>query len=60
VGRFRKAIELIHDGAIGDIYQSNFFFPGGRDSIGFKQPTEPPAWLNWEPVAGSRSAPALS
>jgi predicted dehydrogenase len=47
-GRFRKAIELVHGGAIGDIYQANFFFPGGRDSIGFKQPMEPPAWLNWD------------
>jgi predicted dehydrogenase len=47
-GRFRKAIELIHGGAIGDIYQSNFFFPGRRDSIGFKEPKEPPAWLNWD------------
>jgi predicted dehydrogenase len=47
-GRFRKAIELIHSGAIGDVYQGNFFFPGGRDSIGFKEPKEPPAWLNWD------------
>ena len=47
-GRFRKAMELIHGGAIGDIYQANFFFPGNRDSIGFKEPKEPPAWLNWD------------
>lgn len=47
-GRFRKAIELIHAGEIGDIYQGNFFFPGGRDSIGFKETKEPPAWLNWD------------
>ena len=47
-GRFRKAIELIHNDAIGDIYQANFFFPGGRDSIGFKEPKDPPAWLNWD------------
>jgi len=47
-GRFRKAIELVHGGAIGDIYQGNFFFPGNRDSIGFKEPKEPPAWLNWD------------
>ena len=47
-GRFRKAVELMHSGAIGDIYQANFFFPGHRDSIGFKEPKEPPAWLNWD------------
>ncbi|HEU0120580.1 MAG TPA: Gfo/Idh/MocA family oxidoreductase [Bryobacteraceae bacterium] len=47
-GRFRKAVELIHGGAIGDVYQGNFFFPGNRDSIGFKPVTEPPANLNWD------------
>jgi predicted dehydrogenase len=47
-GRFRKAIEVVHSGEIGDIYQGNFFFPGNRDSIGFKEPKEPPAWLNWD------------
>ena len=47
-GRFRKAIEIVHSGAIGDIYQGNFFFPGNRDSIGFKPVKEPPANLNWD------------
>jgi predicted dehydrogenase len=47
-GRFRKAIELIHGGVIGDVYQGNFFFPGRRDSIGFKPHEEPPGWLNWD------------
>jgi predicted dehydrogenase len=47
-GRYRKAVELMHGGLIGDIYQSNFFFAGRRDSIGFKEPKEPPAWLNWD------------
>ena len=47
-GRFRKAIELIHGGTIGDVYQGKFIFPGNRDSIGFKEPKEPPAWLNWD------------
>ena len=47
-GRFRKAIEIVHAGGIGDIYQANFFFPGNRDSIGFKEPKEPPSWLNWD------------
>jgi predicted dehydrogenase len=47
-GRWRKAIELIHAGEIGDVYQGNFVFPGRRDSIGFKPTTEPPGWLNWD------------
>ena len=47
-GPFRKAVETIHNGTIGEIYQANFIFPGGRDSIGFKEPKEPPAWLNWD------------
>jgi hypothetical protein len=33
---------------MGDIYQANSVFPGHRDSIGFKEPKEPPAWLNWD------------
>lgn len=47
-GRFRKAVELIHNGEIGDIYQANFMFPGSRDSIGFKENKQPPGWLNWD------------
>ncbi len=47
-GRWRKAVELMHAGVIGDIYQSNFVFPGSRDSIGFKPVKEPPANLNWD------------
>jgi predicted dehydrogenase len=47
-GRFRKAIQMIHDGAIGDIYQAKWVFPGVRESIGFKEPKAPPAWLNWD------------
>ncbi|MBM3726162.1 MAG: Gfo/Idh/MocA family oxidoreductase [Acidobacteria bacterium] len=47
-GRWRKAVELIHGGAIGDVYQSNFFFPGNREPIGFKEPKPVPGWLNWD------------
>jgi predicted dehydrogenase len=47
-GPFRKAVELLHAGVIGDIYQGNFFFPGNRDSLGFKPVTQPPANLNWD------------
>ncbi|NWF85609.1 MAG: Gfo/Idh/MocA family oxidoreductase [Bryobacteraceae bacterium] len=47
-GRFRKAVETVHAGAIGEVYQGNFFFPGNRDSIGFKETKAPPSWLNWD------------
>ena len=47
-GPFRKAVELLHAGVIGEIYQGNFFFPGNRDSLGFKPVTQPPANLNWD------------
>lgn len=47
-GPFRKAVELLHAGVIGEIYQGNFFFPGSRDSIGFKPVAKPPANLNWD------------
>ena len=47
-GRFIKAMEIVHSGAIGDVYQGNFFFPGNRDSIGIKPIKEPPANLNWD------------
>ena len=51
--RFRHAIAQIHAGVIGDIYQTEFYFPGGRDSIGFKDPaTTPPSWLNWDAWLG--------
>ena len=47
-GRFRTAVKLLHGGAIGDIYQGNFVFPGNRDSIGFQPIEKPPANLNWD------------
>jgi predicted dehydrogenase len=47
-GRFRKAVELLHQGAIGDIYLAKWFFPGNRDSIGVKPTEAPPSWLNWD------------
>jgi predicted dehydrogenase len=51
--RYRKAIEVVHSGEIGEIYQANWFFPGTRDSIGFKDPASaPPAWLNWDSWLG--------
>ena len=47
-GIHRKAMELLHGGAIGDVYQANFIFPGRRDSIGFKEVKPVPSWLNWD------------
>ena len=48
MGRIRKAIQLLHEGAIGDVYLAKWFFPGNRDSIGFKPVEPPPNWLNWD------------
>lgn len=47
-GRWRKAIQMIHNGAIGEVYLAKWFFPGRRDSIGFKPVEPPPNWLNWD------------
>lgn len=47
-GRWRKAVQLLHEGAIGDIYLAKWMFPGNRDSIGFKPVEPPPNWLNWD------------
>ncbi len=47
-GRFRKAMSLLHEGVIGDIYLAKWFFPGRRDSIGMKPVEAPPNWLNWD------------
>ncbi|MBI1353844.1 MAG: gfo/Idh/MocA family oxidoreductase [Acidobacteria bacterium] len=44
---FREAIRLLHDGVIGDLYMASWVFPNPRESIGFKKPEAPPAWLNW-------------
>ncbi len=47
-GRWRRAVELLHDGKIGDLYLAKWFFPGRRDSIGFQPEEPPPNWLNWD------------
>ena len=47
-GKFRRAMQLIHDGKIGDIYLAKWIFPRERDSIGFKPEETPPNWLNWD------------
>ncbi len=47
-GGFRKAVELLHSGIIGDIYLSKWTLIGDRKSIGHKPPSPPPAELNWD------------
>jgi predicted dehydrogenase len=47
-GSFRKAMELLHGGVIGDIYLSRCEYPQPRPAIGFKQPEAPPANLQWD------------
>jgi predicted dehydrogenase len=47
-GRIRKAVQLMHDGLIGDVYWAKWLQIGFRDSIGFKQPTTQPPWLHWD------------
>jgi len=47
-GAFRKAMQMLHEGVIGDIYLSKWVFLGSRDSIGFKPIQPVPNNLNWD------------
>lgn len=47
-GLFRKAIQLLHQGVIGDIYMARALVFRERDSIGFKPVEPPPSWLRWD------------
>jgi len=46
-GSFRKVIQLLHEGIIGDIYMARSDYPEPRDPIGFKSAEAPPPWLDW-------------
>ncbi len=46
--RFQRIARMLREGAIGEIYQGRWVFPGKRDSIGFKPIEKPPSWLNWD------------
>ena len=46
--RMRKAMQMLHDGVIGDIYLAKWFFAGQRNSIGFKPVEQPPSALSWD------------
>ncbi|MBN2326279.1 MAG: Gfo/Idh/MocA family oxidoreductase [Candidatus Omnitrophica bacterium] len=51
-GMFRKAVQLLREGVIGDIYMARALVYGARGSIGF-QPEEPiPEWLDWQTWLG--------
>ncbi len=45
----QQAINLIHNGAIGEVHTARgcVYKNGNRDSIGFKDNCDPPAWLDW-------------
>ena len=45
---FQHAIQLIHDGRIGDIYMTRWLLPSHRPPIGFKKPEPPPISLHWD------------
>lgn len=45
--RIRKAITLLHEGVVGDVYMARWLITGHRESIGFHSPEPPPAALHW-------------
>ncbi len=45
---FRKAIERLRDGVIGDLYMAKALVIKPRPSLGFKPVKEPPSWLHWD------------
>jgi predicted dehydrogenase len=47
-GGYRKAVRLLQEGLIGDIYLARWTLINPRESIGHKPVTAPPAHLNWD------------
>lgn len=47
-GYIRRAVELLRQGVIGDVYMSRALVFGDRRSIGFQQPEDPPPYLHWD------------
>ncbi len=45
---FRKAIDRIHNGAIGDVYMAKALVIKPRESLGFKPVKQPPKTLHWD------------
>ncbi|MFN0166962.1 MAG: Gfo/Idh/MocA family protein [Bryobacteraceae bacterium] len=48
VGRIRRAMQLLNDGAIGQVFMSRNLVTRYRKPIGFKNPETPPSWLDWD------------
>jgi predicted dehydrogenase len=47
-GRVRKGILALQEGIIGEVYMARCIHYQLRDSLGFKQPEQPPSTLNWD------------
>ena len=47
-GYFRRAIQALHSGVIGDVYMARCLHYQLRESLGFKPPEPPPSTLNWD------------
>ena len=45
---FQKAIRLLREGVIGDIYMARSEYPQPREPIGFKPAEAPPSTLHWD------------
>ncbi len=47
-GGYRKAIQLLHEGVIGDLYLARWTICVRRKSLGFLKPEPPPRNLHWD------------
>lgn len=47
-GMYRKAVQLLHEGIIGDIFMGRALVYGPRDGIGHAEPAPIPDWLNYD------------
>jgi len=47
-GGVRKAMELLHEGAIGEVFMARALCFKPRDSIGVKPDTETPPWVHYD------------
>ncbi len=46
-GYVRRAIQALREGVIGDVYMARCVHYQDRGSLGFKEPEDPPATLDW-------------
>jgi len=44
---FQEAIQKLHDGAIGKVYLARSWYNNLRPAVGWGQPADPPATLDW-------------